>query len=74
MTYGYLNAQSYHGCCWVFQALEDNGSGYLVGNSLTLADLGLLECLFNLEDYFGAEYLEDYPLLVVIIGGLLESI
>ena len=49
----------------MFQALADNGGAYLVGSSLTLADLGLFESLINVEDYFGAQHLDDYPLLMV---------
>jgi hypothetical protein len=44
--------------------LEKNGSnGYLVGNSLTLADLGLLEVVLTIEDYIGLEPLSSYPQL-----------
>ena len=47
------------------QALVENGTGYLVGDSITLADLGLLEPLLNLEDYLGALHIDDYPALKV---------
>ena len=49
----------------IFQALADNGGVYLVGDSLTLADLGLFESLMNVDDYFGPGHLDDYPLLMV---------
>ena len=42
--------------------LEKNGSnGFLVGSSLTLADLGLLEVILTIEDYMGLEPLSPYP-------------
>ena len=36
-----------------------------MGNSLTIADLGLLEVLLNIEDYMGVQYLQPYPALQV---------
>ena len=53
------------GLFFFYQALVDNGTGYLVGDSITLADLGLLEPLLNMEDYLGAQHLDDYPALKV---------
>ena len=50
------------------KALQDNGTGYLVGNSITMADLGLLEPLLNMEDYLGLEHLEGYSALQVIVS------
>lgn len=42
--------------------LKDNHStGYFVGNSLTLADIGVLEPILASIDYFGKEVLNDYP-------------
>jgi len=47
------------------KVLVDNGtSGYLVGSSLTLADLGLLEVLLATKDFFGLEVFKDYPGIV----------
>ncbi|KAK3726352.1 hypothetical protein RRG08_027082 [Elysia crispata] len=40
-----------------------NGTGYLVGNSLTLADLSVLEPLLACVEYFGMECFNDYPAL-----------
>ena len=47
------------------QALEKSSSGFLVGEKLTLADLGLMEALLAIADYFGAAKLADYPLIKV---------
>jgi len=44
------------------KVLKENGTGYLVGKSVTLADAGLLEVLLAMEDYFDAP-LKDYPQL-----------
>ncbi|ESO92139.1 hypothetical protein LOTGIDRAFT_233205 [Lottia gigantea] len=41
--------------------LEDNGSGYLYGKSVTLADLGLLEALLMVHEYFGTSSMEAFP-------------
>jgi glutathione S-transferase len=45
------------------QVLEANGTGYLVGAGLTIADLGLLEILLATVDYCGADRLRSYPSL-----------
>ncbi|XP_067675778.1 glutathione S-transferase 3-like [Haliotis asinina] len=45
------------------QALKKNGTGFLVGNSMTLADVGLIEVLLIVTEYFGEESLSDYPSL-----------
>ncbi|XP_067674415.1 glutathione S-transferase 3-like, partial [Haliotis asinina] len=45
------------------KVLKENGSGFLVGNSLTLADIGLLEPILSVLDYYGEEALKDYPSL-----------
>ena len=50
---------------FVLQALVENGTGHLVGDSITLADLGLLEPLLNMEDYLGSHHLDGYPALKV---------
>jgi glutathione S-transferase len=36
-------------------------NGFLVGDGLTLADLGLFECVLCIEELIGADYLKDYP-------------
>lgn len=49
------------------QILKDNGSnGYLVGNSLTFADIGLLEALLAIKDYYEPEVFEDFPEIEVM--------
>ncbi|CAL1529086.1 unnamed protein product [Lymnaea stagnalis] len=40
-----------------------NGTGYLVGNSLTLADLSLLEPLLVYVEYLGKGIFQDFPAL-----------
>ena len=45
----------------VFQELNSNGSGYLVGGSATIADVALLELVLSVQDYFGEAALESYP-------------
>ncbi|XP_055954467.1 glutathione S-transferase 3-like [Patella vulgata] len=45
------------------KVLEETGSGYLVGKSLTLADLGLIEPLLILVEYLGDQVLTGYPQL-----------
>ncbi|XP_067675777.1 glutathione S-transferase 3-like [Haliotis asinina] len=45
------------------QALKKNGTGFLVGDSLSLADIGLIEVLLSVTEYFGEETLSDYPSL-----------
>ncbi|CAL1529085.1 unnamed protein product [Lymnaea stagnalis] len=42
----------------------NNGTGHLVGNSLTLADVSLLEPLLVYVEYFGKEILQDFPALL----------
>lgn len=41
--------------------VKNGGNGHLVGNSLTLADLGLLEVVLTIEDYMGDDPLLPYP-------------
>ena len=45
--------------------LENSKSGFLVGNRLTVADLGLLDVLLSVIDYWGAQKLESYVNLKV---------
>ena len=48
------------------QVLEDTGTGYLFGNALSLADIGLLEVLLYCFDYFGDGILEELKPLKVL--------
>ena len=42
--------------------MKENGSnGFLVGEKLTLADLGLLECVLYIEEIIGVDSLKPYP-------------
>ncbi len=49
---------------WLFltylQGLNSNGSGHLVGESATIADVALLELVLFVQDYFGDAALESY--------------
>ncbi|XP_046572515.1 glutathione S-transferase A4-like [Haliotis rubra] len=45
------------------KVLKKNGTGFLVGDSVTLADIGLLEPVLMTIDYYGLEALKDYPSL-----------
>ncbi|XP_071113664.1 glutathione S-transferase 3-like [Haliotis cracherodii] len=45
------------------KAVKENGSAFLVGGRLTLADIGLLEPILTILDYYGEEALKDYPSL-----------
>ncbi|XP_046557173.1 glutathione S-transferase A4-like [Haliotis rubra] len=45
------------------QALKKNGTGFLVGDSMSLADVSLIELLLIVTEYFGEETLSDYPSL-----------
>ncbi|XP_048769812.1 glutathione S-transferase 3-like isoform X2 [Ostrea edulis] len=40
--------------------LKENGTGFLVGNSLTLADVGFLEVLLMCIEYGGEHFFDDY--------------
>jgi Glutathione S-transferase, C-terminal domain len=51
----------------VIQLLGESSSGYLVGDSATLADVGLLEFLLAVFDYFEADVMQDYPHLRVCL-------
>jgi len=45
-----------------FKALKNNGSnGFLVNNSLSLADIGLLECVLLCDELIGKDCLKPYP-------------
>jgi len=43
--------------------LEQNGTGWLVGNALTFADIVAAEFFSNLQECFAADALEGYPKL-----------
>ena len=47
------------------QLLGDSSSGFLVGDSLSLADLGLLEVLLAIVDYWNEDKLKEYPNVLV---------
>lgn len=48
----------------IFEKLAaKNGTGYLVGNTLTLADLSLLEALLVYVEYLGKDILQDFSAL-----------
>lgn len=52
--------------CFFFKELTKNGSnGYLVGSKLSLADLGLFEVIFMIEELMGSEELQPYPKIKV---------
>ena len=44
-----------------YQELRENGTGCLVGSSVTLADVGLLHLLLAGVDYFGDAFFDKYP-------------
>jgi len=48
-------------CLNCTKVLSESQSGYLVGNTLSLADVGLLECLLMTVDYFQEEPLQQHP-------------
>ena len=50
-----------------YQELRENGTGCLVGSSVTLADVGLLHLLAGV-DYFGDAFFEKYPDVKVNCG------
>jgi len=47
-------------CIMFTKVLGDNQSGYLVGSRLSLADVGLMECLLMTADYFNEPF-QDFP-------------
>jgi glutathione S-transferase len=53
--------------------LADNGTGYLVGSKLSLADLGLFECLLLVIDHFTVDQLNDFPNLKKFYESLLAD-
>ena len=40
-------------------------SGFLVGSGLTMADLGLMDVLFSVVEFWGFQKLDTYPNLKV---------
>ena len=50
----------------IFQILEKSCSGFLVGSGLTMADIGLMEVLLSVVDFYGNQKLSQYPGLKVI--------
>ena len=49
-----------------FQILKSSSGKYLTGDNMTFADLGLLEVLLLLEEFFGMESFVMYPKLKVM--------
>ena len=49
-----------------FQILESSSGKYLTGDNMTFADLGLLEVLLLLVEFFGMESFDMYPKLKVM--------
>lgn len=45
--------------------MKKNGTGFLVGSAMSLADVGLIEALLSVTEYFGDDTLSDYPSLKV---------
>ncbi|XP_067674414.1 glutathione S-transferase 3-like [Haliotis asinina] len=45
------------------KVLKENGTGFLIGDRVSLADVGLLEPILTIIDYYGIEALKDYPSL-----------
>ncbi|XP_063403280.1 glutathione S-transferase A4-like [Mytilus trossulus] len=43
--------------------LKTGNTKYLVGDSMSIADLGLLECLLAVEEFLGMELMDSYPIL-----------
>lgn len=43
-----------------FQRLKETGSGYLVGTSLTMADVGFLEVLLLCVEFGGDDFLDEH--------------
>ena len=49
--------------------LVENGSnGHLVGNNLTLADLGLFEVIYTIEEYIGTDVFKPYPQIELFLA------
>ena len=48
-------------CFMKCQVLGETDSGYLVGTSLSIADLGLLEVLLSVVDYLGIGTFSGFP-------------
>ena len=47
----------------VFNRLAEQNGGYLVGNSLTWADIMVANCIYNLESILEIQLLDDLPAL-----------
>jgi glutathione S-transferase len=56
----------------VLQENKASNSLYLVGTSLSLADVGLLEPLLSVEELLGASELEQYPALRNFLANIKE--
>jgi len=54
----------------ILQILGDNGTGFVYGDKLTMADVSLLEPLLNVVEYFGSEAFNDFPNLKVCFTNL----
>ena len=50
----------------LFQILESSSGKYLIGENMTFADLGLLEVLLLIEEFFSMESFDMYPRLKVM--------
>ncbi len=57
--------QQHHFYNFLLKCLETPGTQFLVGESLTIADLPLFESLLYVDDYVGREFLQGYPKLQV---------
>ncbi|CAG5126737.1 unnamed protein product [Candidula unifasciata] len=49
---------------------SENGSGFLVGKTLSMADVSLLEVLLTAVEYLGIEVLEPYPAVHKLYNGV----
>ena len=49
------------------QALSTSNSGFLVGANLTLADVGLMEALLAIVDFYGDQKLNAYAEIKVTV-------
>ena len=45
--------------------MAENKTGFLIGNSMSLADVAMLDVLLEVEEHYGEEYLKLYPNLKV---------
>jgi len=53
--------------------LADSSSGFLVGDSLSLADLGLFEVILAILDYWPEDVLREYPHLLTFRDKLMTN-